>query len=166
MPEKLRTQSHVVLFGKIVDDLKVDDGKKETDTGKARVARVYGYSFGGVYHEMMGAALIVVHGKGTPALSSDVPGPHLDDDNPFYKSLQVWTYDHSDQTTRLDVESGTFEQVLLADGGDGGPGVSGARVSGARVSGARVSGARVSGARVSGARVSGARISGARDAGD
>jgi uncharacterized protein YjbI with pentapeptide repeats len=85
----------------------------------------------------------------------------------FADGLRVWSYDSADFSIRLDMETGTFEQILLdLMGDDGGAAVSGARVSGARVSGARVSGARVSGARVSGARVRGARVKGARVGGD
>ncbi len=166
MPEKLNSHGQVVLFGKLVDDLTIGTPPSTITEDTQTIARIYGYSFGGTYFELAGPVLFSVHGEGASVSTAQVPGPELDDDDPFYKSLKVWTYDHFAQTTRMDVESGTFEQLLLSDGGDGGPGVSGARVSGARVSGARVSGARVSGARVSGARISGARLSGARDAGD
>ncbi|MCP4316188.1 MAG: hypothetical protein GY789_09260 [Hyphomicrobiales bacterium] len=133
----------------------------------ARFARIYGFSYEGAYFEVGVPVLFLVHGDGVAPGDIKVPGPDPEDKN-FYNELRAWSYDRSDETMRLDIDSGTFEQTLLSTiGGDGGPGVSGARVSGARVSGARVSGARVSGARVSGARVSGARISGARgDAGD
>ncbi|MGI9357523.1 MAG: pentapeptide repeat-containing protein [Rhizobiaceae bacterium] len=161
MAETLSTHTHVVLFGKLVEDLEVVEEKKKGQSGgdskPPRFARIYGYSFGGGYYEMANPVLFLVHGNGSPASKADVPGPGVADDHPFYKSLKVWSYEQSEQTMRLDLASGTFEQVLLADSSDGSPGVSGARVSGARVSGARVSGARVSGARISGARLSGAR---------
>lgn len=160
MTETLKSHSTVVLFGKVVEDLKVTPDKKTTrksTTNDQAIARIYGYSFGGTYYEMAGPVLFAVTGEGEDADKTAVPGPGLDDDDPFYKSLRCWSYDKSDQTIRMDLDSGTFEQVLLSDAGDGGMGVSGARVSGARVSGARVSGARVSGARISGARLSGAR---------
>lgn len=130
-------------------------------------ARVYGFSFEGIYYDLPRPTLFLVHGPGE--LVTD-PQPNRNaaraPTNPsltglgaadfqFSDELYVWSYDKSDFTIRMDVETGMFEQVLLdvffSDGG----GVSGARVSGARVSGARVSGARVSGARVSGARLSG-----------
>ncbi len=128
----------------------------------AKFARIYGFSYEGAYFEVGVPVLFLVHGDGVAPSEIKVPGPDSDDEN-FYKDLRAWSYDRSDETMRLDIDSGTFEQTLLSTiGGDGGPGVSGARVSGARVSGAWVSGARVSGARVSGARISGAR----GDAGD
>jgi hypothetical protein len=131
----------------------------------ARFARIYGFSYEGAYFEVGVPVLFLVHGEGFALSDMKVPGPDPDDE-PFYKDLRAWSYDRRDETMRLDIDSGSFEDVLLSTiGGDGGPGVSGARVSGARVAGARVSGARVAGARVSGARVSGARVSGARVSG-
>ena len=166
MSETLQSQSEVTLFGKIVTDLKIESSDKSSKT-KPAFARIYGFSFGGEYVEMAGSTFFVVNGPGKPALSTDVNVPGMDDDLEFYKTLKTWSYPKSEQAMRMDMDAGTFEQILLGDGPDGGSGVSGARVSGARVSGARVSGARVSGARVSGARLSGARLSGARgDAGD
>jgi hypothetical protein len=43
--------------------------------------------------------------------------------------------DKADYTIRMDVETGTFEQVLIEAGFDGGSGMSGSRVSGSRVGG-------------------------------
>ena len=169
MSETLSSHTEVTLFGKIVEDLKIVPEKKgrSRSSGSGSFARIYGFSFEGTYYEMAAPTLFQVEGNGKPAMDATVPGPGLDDDDKFYQSLKTWTCSRNDKTVRLDVDSGTFEQVLLAGMDDGGPGVSGARVSGARVSGARVSGARVSGARVSGARISGARLSGARgDASD
>ena len=169
MSEKLSTHSEVVLFGKIVEDLGIKGQKNSAAKDKAAFmssARIYGYSFAREYFEMAGPTLFVVKGPGVKATTVEVPGPGLDDDDPFYKSLYAWVAEKSEQTRRLDMDSGTWEEILLTDPVDGGSGMSGARVSGARVSGARVSGARLSGARVSGARISGARLSGARDASD
>lgn len=166
MPETLNSNSTVVLFGKTVEDLKIISAKK-SGAGVPSIARIFGFSFGGEYVSMATPTLFVVHGRGEPASKAEVPGPGLDDGDPFYKALKTWSYQKSEESMRLDMDSGTFEQILLSDPIEGGSGVSGARVSGARVSGARVSGARVSGARVSGARISGARLSGARgDASD
>ncbi len=150
--EKLRTSDEIVLFGRKVDDLDVT-GESSTE----RFARVYGFTYDGVYVELLTPVLFLVHDDGEKADDVAVPGPNPRDKE-FFKSLRAWTVHRTDNTVRLDVDSGKFEHVLLDAAGDGGGmGVSGARVSGARVSGARVSGARVSGARVSGARISGAR---------
>jgi hypothetical protein len=145
----------------------------------ASFARIYGFSYEGAYYELGMPTLFLVHGPGEDAETapgaarvsrapddSDRSGLGAQDFS-FADGLRVWSYDSGDFSIRLDMETGTFEQILLdIMGDDGGAAVSGARVSGARVSGARVSGARVSGARVSGARVRGARVKGARVGGD
>jgi hypothetical protein len=163
----------------------------ESQLEDACFARIYGFSYEGIYYDLPTPTLFLVHGDGeVVTLSSRVVavaggGGSSTDANlaraprkpsvmgvaaadfEFADDVRVWSYDKADFTIRLDVETGMFEDILLGpffEGGGGG--VSGARVSGARLSGARVSGARVSGARVSGARVSGARVSGARLSGD
>lgn len=156
MPETLNSQSTIVLFGKTVEDLKIISSKK-SGPGVPSIARIYGFSHGGEYVAMATPTLLMVHGSGESAMKVEVPGPSFEDTDPFYKSLKAWSYQKTDETMRLDMDMGSFEQVLLSDPIESGAGVSGARVSGARVSGARVSGARVSGARISGARLSGAR---------
>ena len=141
-------------------------------------ARIYGFSYEGRYYDLPWPTLFLVHGPGQPAETAAQSGgagagnqrvaraPDDPDrsglgaqDFSFADNLMVWSYDRADLSMRLDVESGTFEQILLdlVLGGGGGPSISGARVSGARVAGARVSGARVSGARVAGARARGGR---------
>lgn len=138
--------------------LKVNDGNV------AKFARIYGCSYEGTYYDLPRPSLFLVHGDGiratevkgrSPNKAARAPGePSLSGvaaaDFQLVDDLMVWSYDKADYTIRMDVETGTFEDVLLGILGGGGPGVSGARVSGARVSGARVSGARVSGARLSG----------------
>ena len=167
MKETIHTSSKIVIFGRVVDDLTVSVSDADKAAGKdPKFARAYGFTFDGIYLELASPVLFLVDGDGEEADDIALPGPNPRDKK-FYADLRAWTVDRSDETVRLDVDSGKFENLLPDTGGDGGAGVSGARVSGARVSGARVSGARVSGARVSGARVSGARGSGARgDASD
>lgn len=187
MTESLLNTSSITLFGRVLDDISISAPKApaETPSGivsdlqqaldnrigtkassdKAQFARVYGFSYGGVYHEILRPMLFLVHGDGVGSRDVKQPGPDTED-SPFYEDLRAWTYDHADQTMRLDVDSGRFEQVLLELIGDEaliqavGHSVSGSRVSGSRVSGSRVSGSRVSGSRVSGSRVSGSRIDG------
>ncbi|MFD2740549.1 hypothetical protein ACFSUD_13255 [Sulfitobacter aestuarii] len=182
MSEKLDTSSEIVIFGRVVEDLSVKGATGTTTTGTAADAgdtgdgtageagssahapdrqfvRAYGFSFDGIYYEVPTPVLFLLKGAGIAADKADVPGPNPRNKE-FFAQLKAWRVRRSDDTVRLDVDSGKFEHLLLDPGGEG------AAVSGARVSGARVSGARVSGARVSGARVSGARVSGARDASD
>ena len=136
----------------------------------AAFARIYGFSYEGRYYDLPWPTLFLVHGPGEPAETVPVASVSRAPEEPdhsgmaaqdfsFADNLMAWSYDRADLSIRLDVDSGSFEQILLdlVLGGGGGPSVSGARVSGARVAGARVSGARVSGARVAGARVRGGR---------
>lgn len=166
MSEKLRSSEEMVLFGRMVEDMAMTTGEgadRKIDIAN-RIIRVYGVTFDAVYYELTAPVLFVVAGDGQDLNTVKVPGPDPKQVE-FVKSLKVWTVNKDDASARLDVETGKYEETLLADLDDSGGSVSGARVSGARVSGARVSGARVSGARVSGARVSGARVSGARVSG-
>jgi len=150
---------------------------RQLEAPKRCFARIYGFSYEGHYYDLARPLIFLVHGKGKDANAPRPPGDGKGAASRFSRApanadlsgvavtagapsedMRVWSYDKADCTVRLDVETGSFEQVLLdavLDGDGPSAGSSGARVSGARVSGARVSGARVSGARVSGARVGG-----------
>ncbi|MBW4707381.1 pentapeptide repeat-containing protein [Roseobacter sp. YSTF-M11] len=160
MSESLYASASIVLFGREVDDLAVIKKGLSTATTFSKedkqFARIYGFTYDGVYYEIPTPVLFMVKGKGKKASTIDLPGPNPKEAK-FFASLLAWEVKQSEDTVRLDVDQGKFQDMLLSMLGDGVSGVSGARVSGARVSGARVSGARVSGARVSGARISGAR---------
>ncbi len=159
LKETIQTSSDIVLFGRPVEDLAVAPnarGKEELKLDEKQFARIYGFSFDGAYFEIPTPVLFAVKDDSMEADDAAVPGPDPLNKE-FFKNLRAWVVRRSDETVRLDVETGKFGGLLLDIAGDGATGVSGARVSGARVSGARVSGARVSGARVSGARISGAR---------
>lgn len=159
LKESLHTSSEIVLFGRPVEDLAVAPNAREKKILKLdekQFARIYGFSFDGAYYEIPAPVLFNVKGDGIEADDAAVPGPNPRDKK-FFGDLRAWVVERSDETVRLDVDSGKYGSLLLDMAGDSAAGVSGARVSGARVSGARVSGARVSGARVSGARISGAR---------
>ena len=159
MPETLREVDSITLFGREVEDMSLAAPKGQAAKDRARLVRVYGFTVDGAYFEMSAATLFVLDGEGMPAMDCDVRWPDLDDDSKFLQSLRAWTVQPHDESVRLDVQTGRFEDLLS----DGGGGLAGARGSGARVAGARVAGARVAGARVSGARVAGARLSGMRD---
>lgn len=159
MKESLYTSATIVLFGREVNDLAVvsaDRPDQVLSKTEGQFARIYGFSYDGAYFEIPTPVLFMVKGKGKSPDEVPVPGPNPRDKK-FYADLRAWDVKQSEDTVRLDVDQGKFEDVLLAMSADGASGVSGARVSGARVSGARVAGARVSGARISGARISGAR---------
>ncbi|MDW3223135.1 MAG: hypothetical protein R8G34_09665 [Paracoccaceae bacterium] len=161
MSESIFASSSIVLFGREVDDLAVIKKAAATATtfskDKNQFARIYGFTYDGTYYEIPTPVLFMTSSKGVKASTVDVPGPNPKEKK-FFESLLAWTVSQKDETVRLDVDQGKFEDVLLAVGIDGmGTGVGANRVSGAKVSGAKVSGAKVSGAKVSGARISGAR---------
>ncbi|WP_299777462.1 hypothetical protein [uncultured Roseobacter sp.] len=165
MKESLYTSASIVLFGREVDDLAVVSASRDNQVlskADGQFARIYGFSYDGAYFEIPTPVLFMVKGESKDPDKVPVPGPNPRDKK-FYADLRAWIVKQSDDTIRLDVDQGKFEDVLLAMAADGVSGVSGARVSGARVSGARVAGARVSGARISGARISGARGGDASD---
>jgi hypothetical protein len=128
----------------------------------ARFARIYGLSFEGHYYDLPKPAIFLVHGDGmapvfrgnyhTDVDSSGVVAREWEfaDNDPAAgkQDLKMWEYEKGDFSIRLDIESGPFEQILLAAALRGGP----AAASGAdlRSSGAdlRSSGAdlRISGA--------------------
>jgi hypothetical protein len=102
----------------------------------ASIARIYGFSYEGHYYDLAKPALFVVHGAGVAA-ERPVPGPvgpggvagppsrvaRAPDETDrtgvaatprsFSEDMMVWAYDKGDFSIRMDVESGTFEQILL-----------------------------------------------------
>ena len=126
----------------------------------ARFARIYGFSHEGHYYDLPKPAIFLVHGPGTPLAFKDHDRTDVDssgvvardwefaDNDKNTPDLLRWEYEKGDFSIRLDIESGPFEQILLAAALRGGPtAASGAdlRSSGAdlRSSGAdlRISGA-------------------------
>lgn len=150
--------------------------QSQLNDDRACFARIYGFSYQGSYFDLPTPVLFLVHNDGN-ALTPDTTPPNFSEsraphgptfsgvgaaDFQFSDDIRVWSYDKADWTIRMDVDTGTFEQMLLDiyfSGDDGSP----LMVSGGRVSGGRVSGGRVSGGRVSGGRVSGGRAKGPSD---
>jgi len=132
-----------------------------------QIARIYGFSYEGRYYDLPWPAMFLVHGPGEQLESQPGGGSRVSrapeepdhtgmaaQDLSFADDLMAWSYDRADLSIRMDVDSGTFEQILLdlVFGGGGGPSVSGVRVQGVRVSGVRAHGVRVSGVRARGGR--------------
>jgi len=92
-------------------------------------ARIYGFSFEGSYYELARPVIFLVHGDGLPASEARTgvfgrPRPSRAPGDPsltgigsagfeFSDDVLVWSYDKSDYTIRLDVETGMFDDVLL-----------------------------------------------------
>ncbi len=133
----------------------------------SQLARIYGFSYQGHYYDLAKPVIFLVQGDG---VDPQLPRPAEDrvsrapaeadrtgvaaTSATFSEDMQMWSYDKSDFSIRLDVESGPFEQILLEASSNPRGSYSGAeaRISGAE---ARISGAE---ARISGAE---ARVSGA-----
>lgn len=98
------------------------------------IARIYGFSYEGYYYELPRPVMFLVHGDGLPASEARgrtnrarAPGEPSrtglgEADFQFSDDILVWSYDKADYTIRMDVETGMFEDVLLAAmlGGSGG----------------------------------------------
>ncbi|WP_281995090.1 pentapeptide repeat-containing protein [Ruegeria faecimaris] len=190
MAESLLSFSEVLIYGRVIDDLDYDPAKKKSrgkgnnkhldeqlansGNDEAKFAKIYGFAYEGTYYDLPEPVIFLVHGDGQdvakkgepPNQASRAPtdpsiGGVAAADYQVADGIKFWSYDKSDQTMRMDVMTGQFEQVLLdLYFGFDSPAISGAKVSGAKVSGAKVSGAKVSGAKVSGAKVSGAKVRG------
>jgi hypothetical protein len=89
------------------------------------LARIYAFSYEGHYYDLSRPAIFLVHGIGTAA-EPNKPGPGQSrgpasgdetgvatQDYSFADDMRVWPYDKGDFSIRMDVETGTFEQILL-----------------------------------------------------
>ncbi|RUV40814.1 MAG: hypothetical protein EOQ55_23155 [Mesorhizobium sp.] len=104
----------------------------------AKIARIYGFSYENCYYDLPRPVLFLVHGAGTPASEAKPgggAGPNRarapaqpsqtglgEMDFEFADDIMVWSYDKADYTIRMDVETGMFEDVLLAAMLGDGPG--------------------------------------------
>ncbi|WP_274628242.1 hypothetical protein [Arvimicrobium flavum] len=93
-------------------------------------ARIYGFSFEGFYYDLPWPVVFLVHGEGYPVSeartgmfgtvrAARAPGDPSQTglgqaDFQFADDIMVWSYDKADYTIRMDVETGMFEDVLLA----------------------------------------------------
>jgi uncharacterized membrane protein YgcG len=145
----------------------------------ARMARIFAFSYEGCFVELFRPIVFLVHGAG---LDPDDPPPRNAaneiayerlsrgpgasartglgwQSGAFAKDMRVWIYDKGDFSVRMDVETGTFEHILLEaelDGdvwgseGRSGSGRSGSGRSGSGRSGSGRSGSGRSGSGRSG----------------
>ena len=92
----------------------------------SQLARIYGFSFEGQYYDLAKPALFLVHGPGEVAdrvVGTDARYARAPEEADrtgvaaqgysFSEDIRVWSYDTGDYSIRLDVETGTFEQILL-----------------------------------------------------
>jgi hypothetical protein len=107
--------------------------QRQLQEGDSRLARIYAFSYEGHYYDLPKPALFLVHGPGEDP-DTKVPGggggggtdkrqargPDVTDrtgvgaqEYSFSEDMKVWSYDKGDFSIRLDVETGSFEQILL-----------------------------------------------------
>jgi hypothetical protein len=93
----------------------------KTLTDRDRVlAYIMAYTYAGALVPLRVPTLFLVRGPGETVVDENTkidPGriglAHLDTTVEFAKGLMFWTYDLSDQTVRLDVSSGTLQQLVI-----------------------------------------------------
>ncbi len=96
----------------------------------ARLARIYAFTYEGYYYDLPRPAIFLVHGPGAdpegprpgvvnpPRRVSRAPADAdrtgvATEDYAFSDDMKVWSYDKGDFSLRMDVETGTLEQILL-----------------------------------------------------
>ena len=149
--------------------------RKQFKHRDAKLARIFAFSYEGYMYELARPSLFLVHGPGD---DPDAPAPGNADlqrlsrapgrivrngvgrqSGEFSMDIKVWVYDRSDFSMRLDVETGTFEHILLNaeldDEDESGSGRSGSGRSGSGRSGSGRSGSGRSGSGRSGSGRSG-----------
>jgi hypothetical protein len=96
----------------------------------ALLARIYAFSYEGHYYDLAKPAIFLVHGPGQDpeAWRPDNALPNARVDRApadadrtgvastpasFSEDMRVWAYDKGDFSIRLDIETGSFDQILL-----------------------------------------------------
>jgi hypothetical protein len=96
--------------------------RKQLNAPGARLARIYAFSYEGGFYNLPKPAVFLVHGEGTPIagfVDSKAFPPGVSNsgliarDFGFEPDAKFWEYDKSDLTLRLDIVSGSFDEVLL-----------------------------------------------------
>jgi hypothetical protein len=192
MPETLLSPSNILLFGKVVEDLRIvkpngDDkhspfvaartgGNRDleallSEDAQPFFARIYGFSYEGTYYDMPQPPLFLVHGEGEPVTlnsparkegASRQTNPSRSPSDPELSGVSAAEFQFSDGLRAWSYDKCDHTIRMDVDAGEFQDVLLGVVFGDG---GPAVSGARVSGARVSGARVSGARVSGARVSG-
>jgi len=97
----------------------------------ARLARIYAFSYQGEFFELASPPLFVVHGRGLDPEGSSFEGDPLFAKlsqmpanigrtgvaslaGAFAEGIKVWAYDRTDFTVRFDMDSGSFDSLLLS----------------------------------------------------
>ncbi len=105
----------------LIEQLRSDD---------ARLARISGFSYQSEFFNLAKPAIFLVHGEGTTVEVTREGGieglylrkapAHTDrtgmvgQHGSYAPDISMWIYDRADFSIRLDTETGTFDQILLA----------------------------------------------------
>ena len=192
MPETLLSPSNVLLFGREVVDLTINNpppnfpapppnvpnpqhspfnvprvgGNRSVETqlmlAGARFARIYGFSYEGTYYDLPRPVLFLVHGQGEPATQARAGAAGIVQPARAPSEPSLTGLAAADFEFADDLRVWSYDKADYTIRMDVETGMFEQVLLDSGGGGAGVSGARVSGARVSGARVSGARVSGAR----
>ena len=123
MSESLLSPSRIALFGRVVEDLHISAAavgeasspsllEQQLRAKDACFARIYGFSYEGLFHVLPHPALVLVHGDGAPT-HPDQLGQAGDAPTGLPEGLRSWAYDKGDYTMLLQIHSGTLDQLLL-----------------------------------------------------
>lgn len=103
---------------------------KQLRSSDAKLARIAGFSFQSEYFNLAKPAIFLVHGSGTAVENIESFGNPLRNlrkspshtertgmvgqHGSYAPEVSMWVYDRADYSIRLDTETGTFDQILLA----------------------------------------------------
>jgi hypothetical protein len=102
--------------------------QRQLEERDSQLARIYAFSYEGRYYDLPKPALFLVHGPGEDPDRKvgggggprAARGPDEVDrtgvgaqEYSFSDDMKAWSYDKGDFSIRLDVETGSFEQILL-----------------------------------------------------
>ena len=127
--ESLLFPSTLRMYGRVFDGLEIKnvgplafanndlqrqliDEDKNTPREDLRLARIYGFVYEGSYYELPEPCLFIVRGDGLAATDPEaalgfVTDMKLPDD------FKMWQHDKSDQTIRINLQSGSFEETMM-----------------------------------------------------
>jgi hypothetical protein len=134
--EDLLEPSRVRVFGRVFAGLVVNKqflpgtGSKLLrdaleDMDDPRVARIYGFSYGGHYYKLGRPTLLIVNGDGEARGTLDKGDTSVDNwgveakIERFADDVRAWDLDREDLTIRFDVDSGFVRDILIEPSGAG-----------------------------------------------
>lgn len=137
MDENLLSPTNIILFGRVFP-LEVDHDalpqalganhflRDQLAAGNSGFARIYAFSYEGTFYNLPKPAIYLVHGEGSVVRGAGLPNRGQGNNQPvitdsglvaldvaFESDVRMWEYDKGDFTLRLDVVSGTLDELLL-----------------------------------------------------